>query len=498
MFAVSVGVEEPVGRGSHRAASPPSSPSRSSRTGLSDSAKARAPEGHYAPGKGPTQALRVACEKGRRRRLIKWACIVSYVSIFMSILFGVAAMICGVMGDVILSLVALAFETWIDMLSSVAVIWRFQEDEALTNGPSTLLHPPPPYRTSGSTVASLKREDSSASTASPGFKDDEGPKRAGSVTSLAASTSPKRSPSTPLASSSPRSSASVPSSPGRLCGAPSPYECVKPELSVEKEQQAKQDGQSAASQEDAWNSLAVKMRTEPPSPSRLRPGYASQAALAATASLEMSPNSQTALPFAASLPPLNRGMSHAARERQSSMAVGALFIALAVWVSIHSICDLVSTGKRGTAPEGGPSNGELSQETTKEYRSALLTCILCWPSALVFGALALVKFDLAARLRSQVLGRDAMCSAFGVALSLVAGIVSFIALGRVTPGLHGGANAASHDVTSYDAIAALVIGGMMLVEGLRTVAANWKPTQQELLSSNQILVVASPSAYAES
>ncbi|KFH09874.1 putative transmembrane protein [Toxoplasma gondii VAND] len=498
MYAVSVGVEEPEGgrRGSLRSRSPPS-PARSSRT-CSDMAKSRVPDVHYAPGKGPTQALRVACEKGRRRRLIKWACIISYISIFMSILFGVAAMICGVMGDVILSLVALAFETWIDMLSSVAVIWRFQEDEALNNGPSGL-GPPPLYKANRSASAPLaKREDSTVSTALTTSKDAGGekPKRTVSVSSLATPGSPKTSPSSPLGSSSPRSCASVPSPVNRLDGASSPYECVRPDLSVgEQGSLNKQESQTPAQEAACTGSVEKVPPAEPVAVSRLCSASSPPlSSVSPAGNFEVHPNNQTSSPFPqpSSPPPLNRSVSYAARERQSSMAVGALFIALSLWVSIHALCDLVISARRG---ETGAQGGETSA-VSSEYRSALFTCILCWPSALIFGTLALVKFDLAARLRSQVLGRDAMCSAFGVALSLVAGIVSFVALGRVPPGIHD--NAAAYNVTSYDAIAALVIGGMMLLEGIRTVMTNWKPTPQELLSSNQILIIASPSAYTES
>ncbi|PFH34314.1 hypothetical protein BESB_074660 [Besnoitia besnoiti] len=511
MFAVAVGTEE-LPPGQRGAQCPAALPHGKVAAVFYSSSKSCASEGYYVPGVGSTRALRAAHEQERRKNLVKWACTVSYVSIFMSVVFGVASMACGVMGDIILSLVALALETWIDMLSSVAVLWRFQDDEEPGPGVPAVLHPPVPFgRGCSSPVSFMKREESSVSTAVlPSTKSGaQKPKPSGVSSPARPPCSSKVSPSSPVAAAltPPCSSRSctppASGSPLPLCGRP---ERDSKDTHTRLELQAPLSLPGPSTDVEARGSSAA---TTPPSDSVATAarfwfsGDASpQGASTPTAESAGRPKSAPT-PRADSLPPLSRGLSYAARERRSSMAVGCLFVGLAIWVSVQALFDLVATrAPRGHAVPQAEQAHQFSQELSTEYRSALLTCVLCWPSALIFGALALAKFDLAARLRSQVLGRDAMCSAFGVALSLVAGIVNFIALARIgyssgSPHREPAAAVSTRDLTSYDAVAALVIGVLMLLEGVRTIATNWSPTRLESLTGNHVRVVASTSAYSE-
>ncbi|PHJ24878.1 transmembrane protein [Cystoisospora suis] len=445
----------------------------------------------------PAHALRVACQEGKRRRLIKWARVVSIISIVMSVLFGAAAMFCGLVGDLIISLVAIALETWIDMLSSIAVLWRFERDDAsfirrspfspptpfrpgsaplskgcsgslsLPNGGGT----PPKKQTSGRQVAG---EDSRGTFSPSGGHTVEG------KTETSSPCSPKATP-VPRTNAGDYSLAEVDFSAATVAQRPAGV-TSRAEVSL-----------ASSSPLSTPSFLARPVLS---GKKQDKEGGAVPRPLIERSSGDLLMGSDSRGDSIAI--PLNHSLSFTAREKYSSMFVGFLFILLAVWVGGQASYTLLVNNKGSAASIG--LNEQFAQRQSM-FRVALYTCLICWPSAVVFGVLAVVKFNLAARLRSEVMGKDAMCSAFGVALSLVAGIVGFVGLGDVGLGRaarEGTSNAPANRVNTavYDASAAILIGVLMLVEGIRTVHENSRRrTVHVAQGARELVVVPGTSAY---
>eukprot|EP00922_Rhytidocystis_sp_ex-Travisia-forbesii_P046206 GHVS01068913.1.p1 GENE.GHVS01068913.1~~GHVS01068913.1.p1 ORF type:complete len:260 (+),score=30.91 GHVS01068913.1:149-928(+) len=146
----------------------------------------------------------------------------------------------------------------------------------------------------------------------------------------------------------------------------------------------------------------------------------------------------------------NQQVYLARRERIASLSIGVLFVALAVYVFADGIIDLVV---RSVDPD-------------QRWKSVVVVCAVSWPSALIFTGLGGWKLLLARRLNSQVVMKDAICSAFGVALSVVAGIAAAVELSSLS-----NPNVPEHSINT-DSVAAILIALLIFVEGLRTVLEN--------------------------
>eukprot|EP00922_Rhytidocystis_sp_ex-Travisia-forbesii_P022804 GHVS01033412.1.p1 GENE.GHVS01033412.1~~GHVS01033412.1.p1 ORF type:complete len:466 (+),score=84.70 GHVS01033412.1:59-1456(+) len=142
----------------------------------------------------------------------------------------------------------------------------------------------------------------------------------------------------------------------------------------------------------------------------------------------------------------------ARRERKAAFCVGALLVALGVYVFADGLVDLLV--------------GSSFDSPTHRRKAMVVVCSVTWPSAAVFSILSCWKMLLAKRLQSQVILKDATCSAFGVCLSVVTGIASAVELSCLDS-----SNAANLGA-SPDSVAAVVIALLVFVEGLRTMLQN--------------------------
>eukprot|EP00913_Durusdinium_trenchii_P030044 g28154.t1 len=70
-----------------------------------------------------------------------------------------------------------------------------------------------------------------------------------------------------------------------------------------------------------------------------------------------------------------------------------------------------------------PATPEHVQE---ERSGALYTSLLAWPSAVIFGLLAVWKFRLSKQLGSEVLRKDALCSVLGALLALICALAAVL------------------------------------------------------------------------
>jgi len=155
----------------------------------------------------------------------------------------------------------------------------------------------------------------------------------------------------------------------------------------------------------------------------------------------------------------------AIRERSSSFWIGVLFLLLGLWVVIEAIVKL---------------HENLSWK--KRQLMAEAAAGVAWPSAVLFSALVWWKFRLAAALHSQVIRKDAVCSLFGVVLSLVVGIAALVDIygSRQHKGSHGDMGG--------DGIAAILLALFILGEGGLTVYRNtcgWWESKEEGAFSHQ-------------
>merc|ERR1719210_852489 len=89
--------------------------------------------------------------------------------------------------------------------------------------------------------------------------------------------------------------------------------------------------------------------------------------------------------------------------------------------------------------------------------------LLSWPSLVFFGILSCVKFSLAKSLHSQVLLKDALCSALGAVLALISAIAAIIEeINQDSPEM----------MELVDIVAGTIIAAILLWEGGRTLHHN--------------------------
>lgn len=136
------------------------------------------------------------------------------------------------------------------------------------------------------------------------------------------------------------------------------------------------------------------------------------------------------------------------KERYTSLFVGVLLAILGLYVLADALIVL--------------SKPQESHSFEIHSQVAVVVCIVSWSSAVIFGGLVVWKWRLAKDLHSQVLKKDAVCSGFGVLLSVfsgIAGVVEISSTGAISS-------------QSIDSIAALGLAVIMLIEGARTVVFN--------------------------
>lgn len=141
----------------------------------------------------------------------------------------------------------------------------------------------------------------------------------------------------------------------------------------------------------------------------------------------------------------------ARRERNSSIGIGATFLALSVLL-------LFSAGYK--ALEWDPDEAEHQH---KERSGAWLSVMLSFPSGAVFGGLAWWKFSLARSLHSQVLRKDALCSVLGAVLAAIVAMAGLVEIAA--------SNTSSH-MAMVDAVASAAIALILGAEGGRTLLHN--------------------------
>ncbi|CAK9030014.1 unnamed protein product [Durusdinium trenchii] len=152
----------------------------------------------------------------------------------------------------------------------------------------------------------------------------------------------------------------------------------------------------------------------------------------------------------------------ARRERNSAVGIGATFVASAVLLCASAVWKLFGWD---------PATPEHVQE---ERSGALYTSLLAWPSAVIFGLLAVWKFRLSKQLGSEVLRKDALCSVLGALLALICALAAV--LEEVVDGN-------PKAVAVVDATASFGIAMVLFFEGVRTLKHNlfdWETEHQEL------------------
>lgn len=147
----------------------------------------------------------------------------------------------------------------------------------------------------------------------------------------------------------------------------------------------------------------------------------------------------------------------AKRERNSSIGIGATFVASAALLLALAAYKLVSWDPHDL------------QHVVEEKDGANYSVLLSVPSAVVFGALALAKFRLARVLGSQVLEKDALCSVLGAGLALICSVAGIIEEFSGDP----------DKMVMVDSVASAFIAVILLAEGSRTLWHNLGTGWQE-------------------
>merc|ERR1711975_4966 len=94
---------------------------------------------------------------------------------------------------------------------------------------------------------------------------------------------------------------------------------------------------------------------------------------------------------------------------------------------------------------------------------AICSLVLVWFSTILFSALAAFKFRLADALQSQVLQKDALCSALGAVLGVIVGGTDVAALAMQDD---------PDSLAAVDPIAGVIIAVILFAEGCRTLWHN--------------------------
>mmetsp|Transcript_10838 Transcript_10838/g.19267 ORF Transcript_10838/g.19267 Transcript_10838/m.19267 type:complete len:295 (-) Transcript_10838:47-931(-) len=150
------------------------------------------------------------------------------------------------------------------------------------------------------------------------------------------------------------------------------------------------------------------------------------------------------------------------RERNSSIGIGATFVVSAFLLLVSAAWKIFGWD---------PTTEEHVEE---EHLGAMYTTLLSWPSAALFGFLAVWKFRLSKALGSQVLEKDALCSMLGALLALICAVAAAV---------EQGSESDPKAVAGVDAAAGVLIAAILAFEGVRTLRHNlsgWETSHQEL------------------
>lgn len=141
----------------------------------------------------------------------------------------------------------------------------------------------------------------------------------------------------------------------------------------------------------------------------------------------------------------------AKRERNGSIGIGATFLLLACFLIFSAVAKFTWYHNSEQEHKG------------EERTAAIYSLVLVWFSATGFGGLAVLKFRLAEVLQSQVLQKDALCSALGALLGVIVGVTDVTVLAMQDD---------PESLAAVDPIAGLVIGVILFAEGCRTLWQN--------------------------
>lgn len=137
-------------------------------------------------------------------------------------------------------------------------------------------------------------------------------------------------------------------------------------------------------------------------------------------------------------------------ERSATMSLGTIFVGIGVLLLFAAVMKLMTQSEDVSSPE----------DYAEANSRALLCGLISWPCLVVFSLFASVKHRLAKSLTSEVLQRDALCSAVAASLSLICGIAALI---------QEASDGTERPVATVDAIASGAIAVVLMTEGVRTV-----------------------------
>jgi len=154
----------------------------------------------------------------------------------------------------------------------------------------------------------------------------------------------------------------------------------------------------------------------------------------------------------------------AKREHNSAIGIGVTFCSSGCLLLLSAAYKLLSWDPR--------DEEHMHEERTGAFFSALLA----WPSTIIFGFLAYMKFSLSQSLASQVLRKDAMCSMLGAALAFICALASWAEQTE---------DSNPTTMVLVDVIAGGLIALILVVEGGRTLRENvwdesWATQHQQM------------------
>jgi len=141
----------------------------------------------------------------------------------------------------------------------------------------------------------------------------------------------------------------------------------------------------------------------------------------------------------------------ARRERNGSIGIGLTFLLLACFLFTSAVWKFLWWDVND------------SEHQREERAAAIYSSVLVWISAMLFGGLAVMKFQLAEVLQSQVLQKDALCSVLGALLGVIVGVTDIVAFG---------AQDDPESLAMADPMAGIIIAVILFLEGCRTLWHN--------------------------
>mmetsp|Transcript_113497 Transcript_113497/g.260411 ORF Transcript_113497/g.260411 Transcript_113497/m.260411 type:complete len:206 (-) Transcript_113497:2-619(-) len=140
------------------------------------------------------------------------------------------------------------------------------------------------------------------------------------------------------------------------------------------------------------------------------------------------------------------------RERNASWAMGVVFVFSAIILAIKACVKLLTFRASGSRLKTCERHTASWTERRREHGGASVGALISWPCFFVFGGLACVKLALSKQLDSDTLKADALCSLLASLLAFVVGVSESLA---------------TRNGWVADPVAALLVAGILLVEGAK-------------------------------